>query len=85
MNKNYIVSYVLDSDNTGINIITFIANPAFDEVGQYTSDEAEKVVDFLRKQKVPEFKDEYKWGGKTYKEWDEFVKKNKIKIKELLK
>ncbi len=55
MTKSYFVSYVLNSDEKSINTLIFVANPAFDEKGIYTFEEADKVVDFLLKQKVPEF------------------------------
>ena len=87
MDKPYFVSYVLNSDNESINIITFIANPALDEKGIYTAEEADKVVKFLQKQKVPKFVKTYTIGSytyKTYEEWNQFVKNNKIGIKKLL-
>lgn len=87
MNKPYFVSYVLNSDDDSITIVTFVANPAFDEKGIYTAEEADKVVKFLQKQKVPKFVKTDTIGSytyKTYEEWEQFIKNNKIEIKKLL-
>jgi hypothetical protein len=78
---------MLNSDNESISILTFVAMPIFDEVGEYTDEEAKKVVEFLQKQKVPKFVKTDTIGSytyKTYEEWNEFVKNNKIGIKKLL-
>lgn len=87
-NKQYFVSYVLTSDEKNIIIVTFVAIPAFDEVGIYTEDEAKKVVELLQKQKVPKIVKTGYIGSyvyKTYEEWGKFVKSNDKKIKKLLK
>jgi hypothetical protein len=87
MDRAYNVHYILNSDLKSITTLTFVAMPAFDEVGEYTDEEAKKVIGFLSKQKVPKFVKTYTIGSytyKTYEEWNEFVKNNKIGIKKLL-
>jgi hypothetical protein len=87
MDRAYNVHYILNSDLKSITTLTFVAMPAFDEVGEYTDEEAKKVVEFLSKQKVPAFVKTNTIGSytyKTYEEWTEFVKNNEIEIKNLL-
>lgn len=86
-NKKYFVSYYLNSDHTSISIVTFIANPAFGEIGIYDEQETAKVVLFLMEQKVPKFTKMGKIGSYTYKtmeEWNKFVKTTNKKIHALL-
>lgn len=86
-NRPYFVSYVLNPDKTLIHVVIFVANPAFDEIGLYTLEEANKIVELLQKQKVPKFIKTNTIGDytyKTYEEWRKFVKSNDKKIKKLI-
>lgn len=83
-NKEWIFSYTLAEDKKSLLFWELKAIPTWGEKGEYTFEECQRIVELLRTIPVPEFVDEYPWGGKTYKEWDEFVKENKLKIKELL-
>ena len=88
MIKPYFVTYMLNPDETSITILTFVAQPIFNEIGEYTAEEAAKVVKLLQKQKVPKFTKTDNVGGfytyKTYEEWGKFIKSNNRKIKKLL-
>lgn len=83
--KEWMFSYHLSDDNKGVITYVLRALPAWGEKGEYTLEECRKLEEWIHSQPVPEFKDEYPWGGKTYREWDEFVNNNKLKMRELLK
>lgn len=80
--KKWMVGYGLNNENKKVTTVRMIAMPEFGEAGQYTEEEAREVVEFIQKQPLPEFAA----GFNPYHsdEWDEFVRVNTKKIKQLM-
>ena len=73
MENKWIVTYFLDSDGKSLNTLQFLADPTFNEIGRFTSKEAEQVVKLIHKERVPDF-------SKSLEGWEKFNKKLKTKI-----
>jgi len=79
--KIWIIQYYLNGDYS-VSTIQLMANPVFDEVGKYTTEECKKVIAAIHSVDVPEFKKVHPWGALTLEEWDDYVKIVNLKIKE---
>lgn len=76
--RKWMFTYFPNNDNS-LSTMMLIAMPEFNEIGEYTEEECNKIKDWIHKQPKKD------WMATNYKEWDKFVEDNKIKIKELLK
>ncbi len=58
METKWEVTYILDSDLNGLNVVYFIPHPLFDrKEGKYSYEEALSVGNFIGEYKVPQFND----------------------------